>query len=111
MIDNFNDFMRYSRIHDLIKRKSATIEQLTAKINKNKRTIQRYISEMKDYGFPIALCKWRKTYFYTDEVEFEIKFKVFKKSEIEDPDKLKGGYGFVSYFQDFFSEDKKKFLG
>lgn len=65
MTNTFKDFSQYQRIHKLIQRKSAgTPEELAAKLGKDKRTIQRYISDMKDMGFPIALCKWRKTYYY-----------------------------------------------
>ncbi len=77
MTNTFKDFSQYQRIHKLIQRKSAgTPEELASKLGKDKRTIQRYISDMKDMGFPIALCKWRKTYYYTCHVTFEIVFKV-----------------------------------
>lgn len=110
MINSFEDSFLYHRIHKLIQRKSAgTAEQLGSKLGKDKRTAQRYVSNMKDMGFPIKLCPWRKTYYYTAEVEFDIRFKVFGKDEIDDPDKIKGGHGSTSQFDDFLSHHKKKF--
>ena len=77
MSNTFKNFAQYQRIHELIQRRSAgTPDELAAKLGKDKRTIQRYISDMKDMGFPIALCKWRKTYYYTCYVIFKITFKV-----------------------------------
>lgn len=71
-----NTIKRINYINRLIKsRSTGSPDQLANKINVSKRTIFEFIKLMKEYGAPIKYDRHRRTYFYDDGGDFEIKFR------------------------------------
>jgi predicted transcriptional regulator len=54
---------------DSLIRKKATGSQIefAKKVNLSRSTLNEYLKEMKNLGFPIKYCKHRKSYYYTEE--------------------------------------------
>jgi hypothetical protein len=89
------------RLHRLIKRKATgTPEQLAEKLGVCIGTVKNRLNILKGRDAPIAYCRDRQTYYYTDEVEITF-FSVKAK---EDLTKIRGGennYNFFSPSQNF----------
>lgn len=55
------------RLDSLIGRKATgDAGRLAQKLDLSKASVYRYLDTMKDLGAPIAYCKQRKSYYYTD---------------------------------------------
>ncbi|MEL6863544.1 MAG: HTH domain-containing protein [Bacteroidota bacterium] len=58
------------RIDALIQRKSTgTPEQLAQKMSVSRASIYRYINDLKNLGAPVAYCRSRQSYYYTEAFE------------------------------------------
>jgi biotin operon repressor len=61
------------RLHHLIKIKgTGSPEVLAQKLSCSERTARQKIEHLKEAGLPIAYCKQRQTYYYTEEVNISV---------------------------------------
>lgn len=66
------------RLHDLIQLSSTGSSlEISVKLNIPKRTIQRYINELREMGADIVYDESRKSYFFRNEFHLEFVFKVY----------------------------------
>ena len=73
-------FLKYvmlmDRMDGLIRRKSTgTPVEFANKMSVSRSMLMNYLSGMKDLGAPIEYSKYRGTYFYKEEVDFNPYFK------------------------------------
>jgi biotin operon repressor len=99
----FKNGQLVERLHCLIRRKATgTTEQLAEKLCVSDRTVERYIRELKDFGFPIDYCPQRGSYYYAADCEFTPpKVTILDKADSE---KFKGGKK-LPFFNIFFLSD------
>jgi len=48
--------------------KTGKAEQLAERIYVSKRTLERYLSDLREIGYKISFCSSRKTYFIIEEL-------------------------------------------
>ena len=73
-IDNIIDFVL--RVDDLIRHQmTGTPSQLANILGISERSVYRIIGQLKRCNLPIAYCKRRKTYYYTQEGRLRIEFE------------------------------------
>lgn len=61
-------FYKLQQIDALIRRKSTGDQShFSAKLNMSKSSLNYYLKEMKDLGFPIRYCRKRGSYYYDKE--------------------------------------------
>ena len=83
-----NEARLVERLFCLIKRKATgNINQLAVKLNVSTRTVHRLMTEMKESGLPVKYCKKEKTYYFDEEVKYELRITVGN----EDLMKIQGG--------------------
>jgi predicted DNA-binding transcriptional regulator YafY len=72
MINPFIDKV-LMRLHNLIRIKgTGSPKQLARKMHCSERTARQKIGQLKDAGLPITYCKYRRTYYYTQEVRINV---------------------------------------
>ena len=80
---------RLERMHALIRRKATgTPDAFADKMGISRSSLMRALCEMKNMGAPIDYDSIRKSYYYSDEVEFHPGFKKLSENEQE---KISGG--------------------
>ena len=58
---------RFQYIHQLIQKVNATSpQQLVSCLSLSEPAFYRHLKALKEYGAPIAYCRKRKKYYYTD---------------------------------------------
>ena len=99
----FKNGQLVARLHDLIRKKATgTPEQLAQRLSVCDRTVERYIAELKDLGFPISYCTARGSYYYHEDCHYSPpKLTILADSDSE---KLKGGKK-LPFFNNFFLSD------
>lgn len=69
-------FHRLELVHFLIKTKSTgTPSKLAQRLQISERALYDFLDMMRDLGAPIAYCKQCRTYYYEEDVQFDIHFK------------------------------------
>ncbi|MDB5011808.1 MAG: hypothetical protein JWQ25_10 [Daejeonella sp.] len=69
-------FTRLETLDYLIKTKSSgQPEELARRLDISVRTLYNFLDTMRALGAPIDYCKLTRTYYYTEEGEFKIRFK------------------------------------
>ncbi len=87
-MDFFDQLLKLERVHYLICRKATgTPKYLSKKLNISERQVYRLISSLKLMGFPVAYCKQKRTYHYTDTVKLFFEVKIGEDQIL----KIKGG--------------------
>lgn len=83
---------RVHRIHNLIRRKATgTPEEFSEKMGISVSMLYEYLKEMKELGAPIEYCKFRRSYHYPCETDFQMGF-VKKELEIHELQNIEGGF-------------------
>jgi predicted DNA-binding transcriptional regulator YafY len=87
---------------DFLIRKKATgnAASLAKKLNLSKAGLYKFIHEMREPGFPIAYCRKRKTYYYTEEGKMA-KNLFEKEINKEEMRKINGGKTFFKFSADY----------
>lgn len=89
-------FDRISHINYLIQKKATgTPLQLARKLSISKRSVQEYIQQMKELGFPIKYSKSRTSYYYEKDGIMPKKL-FFTELDKETQKKITGGCGVLS---------------
>lgn len=70
----FNKYLeRLNRMHTLIKMKGTGCpSSFASKIGISRSVLMEHIREMKEMGGPIGYCKFRETYYYSQNCELNI---------------------------------------
>lgn len=69
---------RFHRIDSLISKKATgTPEEFAQKMNISVSMLYEYLAILRDLGAPICYDKERRTYFYSMNGQFKIKFELF----------------------------------
>lgn len=68
---NFNEKkQKQEYLHELIEKGcTGSVAELSKKIRVSKRTILRYIEELRDTGYQISFCRQRNTYYLIERSE------------------------------------------
>ncbi len=99
---------KLERLDQLIRLKATgNPEELSDKLDTNKRTIYRIINELKKIGCPIYFSKERNSYCYKYEGELIIKFDKVEKQELTE---IKGGFSRKNISSDKFCHQKVLYL-
>ncbi len=80
---------RWNCIHQLIKQENTgALREFSKRIGISKSQLNRELTDMKLMGAPIEYNETKKTYYYTEKVEFEFGFKTLGNRELM---KINGG--------------------
>ncbi len=73
---NYSDYMKkLSFLNDLLKQgDTGTAEDLAGKLNVSRRTVFRYLDELRINGAVIGYSKTKKTYYLENNFNFHINF-------------------------------------
>lgn len=74
---------RWNCIHQLIKQESTgALREFSKRIGISKSQLNRELTDMKLMGAPIEYNEIKRTYYYTEKVEFEFGFKTLGNREL-----------------------------
>lgn len=78
-----NEIRMVERLDQLIRLKATgTPSELGVRIALSRRQVYRIIDSMKEIGFPIAYCRNKKTFYYTEEVRFKFEVCLIEREEL-----------------------------
>ena len=79
-MSNQNHYLKIHQLVDLLESNyPGTAEEIAEKLFVSRRTLFRYLEELRDRGAKIEYCKYKKTYSLQNEFDF---FEAFFKSAL-----------------------------
>ena len=80
-MDFFSNLQRFHRIHQLISQETTgTPGELSERFRLQKRQIYNILDELREQGAVIKYSNTKRTYYYEEDFEFEIRIGAVRKS-------------------------------